>query len=138
MASIEREVELALLNAVSGANIPHAYTSERSSGRLLPNVTARASISNELLGPFTGVFSLSTSLIYTSRADNTTRAGFDHEVQTIIQELYSNPSLPAAMTSSSNLTVYKASIVNEGGTIISANRTWQREISLEVQATAKK
>lgn len=138
MASIEREVESALLNAVSGANIPNTYTSERSTARLLPNLTAKASISNELLGPFTGVFTLSAILTYTSRADSTTRAGFDHEAQTIIQELYRTPSLPEEMTSSSNLTVYKASIVNEGGTIISTNRTWQREITMEVQATAKK
>jgi len=138
MASIEREVEAALLNAVSGASIPHAYTSERSTGRLLPNVVAKATISNELLGPFTGVFTLSASLTYTSRADTTSRAGFDHEVQTIIEELYSTPSLPATMTSSSNLTVYKASIANEGGTILASNRTWQRNIVLDIKASAKK
>jgi hypothetical protein len=138
MASIEREVESALLNAVSAANIPHSYTSERNAPRLLPNVTAKASISNEVLGPFTGVFTLSASLTYTSRADITSRAGFDHEAQTIIQELYSSPSLTDEMTASSNLTVYKASITSEGGTIASSNRTWQREIALEVTASAKK
>lgn len=138
MASIEREVELALLNAVSGASIPNSYTSERDASRLLPNVSAKASISNELLGPFTGVFTLSASLTYTSRADTISRAGFDHEVQTIIEELYSNPSLPSVMTTSSNLTVYNASITSEGGTVLARNRTWQRNITLEVKASASK
>lgn len=138
MASIEREVELALLNAVSGAAIPNTYTSERSSARLLPNLTVKASISNEELGPFTGVFTLAVDLTYNSRADSTTRAGFDHEVQTILQELYTDPPLPITMTSVSNITVYKASITNEGGTILSANRTWQRNIGIEVKASAKK
>lgn len=138
MASIEREVEAALLNAVSGASIPHTYTSERSTGRLLPNLVAKANITSELLGPFTGVFTLSANLTYNSRADTTSRAGFDHEVQTIIEELYSSPSLPSTMTSSSNLTVYNASIASEGGTIMATNRTWQRSISLEIRASAKK
>lgn len=137
MASIEREVELALINAVSAAAIT-SYTSERDAARLLPNVTAKATISNELLGPFTGVFGLSATLTYTARADTGTRAGFDHEFETMVQELYQSPTLASYMTAHSNITVYKASINTEAGSIIGGNRTWKRDVTLSIQASAKK
>jgi hypothetical protein len=136
MASIEREVELALINAVSAAEVT-SYTSEREGGRLLPNLTAKASLTNELLGPFTGVFGLSATITYTSRADSVSRAGFDYEFATIVQQLYRSPSLASYMTLNSNLTVYKASINSEAGSIVATNRTWKREISINVNATVK-
>ena len=137
MASIEREVELALINAVSAASVT-SYTSEREGGRLLPNLTAKATLTNELLGPFTGIFGLSATLTYTSRADSVSRAGFDHEFETIVQELYQSPNLASYMTANSNLTVYKASINSETGSIVASNRTWKRDIALSIQASAKK
>jgi len=137
MASIERECELALINAVSAASVT-SYTSERDAARLLPNVTAKATISNELLGPFTGVFGLSATLTYTARADTGSRAGFDNEFESIVQELYQSPNLASYMTSHSNLTVYKASINSETGSIVASNRTWKRDIALSIQASAKK
>ena len=137
MASIERECELALINAVSAASVT-SYTSEREGGRLLPNLTAKATLTNELLGPFTGVFGLSATLTYTSRADSVSRAGFDHEFETIVQQLYQSPNLASYMTSNSNLTVYKASINSETGSIVSTNRSWKREILINIQASTKK
>jgi len=134
MASIERECELALINAVSAASVT-SYTSEREGGRLLPNLTAKASLTNELLGPFTGVFGLSATLTYTSRADSVSRDGFDHEFSTIVQQLYRSPSLASYMTSNSALKVYKASINSEVGSIIATNRTWKKEINISIQAT---
>jgi len=135
MASIERECELALINAVSAASVT-SYTSERDTARLLPNVTAKATLTNELLGPFTGVFGLSATLTYTARADTGSRAGFDNEFESIVQELYQSPNLASYMTSHSNLTVYKASINSETGSIVASNRTWKRDISLSIQASA--
>jgi len=136
MASIERECELALINAVSAASVT-SYTSERDTARLLPNVTAKATISNELLGPFTGVFGLSATLTYTAKADTGSRAGFDNEFESIVQELYQSPNLASYMTSHSNLTVYKASINSETGSIVASNRTWKRDIALSIQASTK-
>jgi len=135
MSSIEREVESALINAVSATNIPYFYTSEREGARLLPNLTAQAKIANELLVPFSGVFGLSATLTYTSRADSVSRAGFDHEFQTIVQELYREPNLASYMTSNSSLKVFKASIGSETGSIVANNRTWQKDIVLNIQAT---
>lgn len=138
MASIEREVERGLLNAVSGVTGLNAYTSERSTGRLLPNVVAQASIGSELLGPFTGVFSLSASLVYTARADSTSRADFDAKFQSLMAELYRDPDLPTYLTSATSCTIYLANVTNESPQIIARNRTWAKTITLDINATAKK
>lgn len=137
MASIEREVEKGLLNAVSGVTGVNAYTSERGAARLLPSLVAQASLSSEELGPFTGVFRASATLTYTARADSTSRQAFDSKFQDIMNELYRSPSLPEYMTNATSLTVYLANVSNESPDIISQNRTWAKTISLDISATAK-
>ena len=52
MASIEREVENALLNVVSGVTGVNFFTSERGTARTMPSVTVQAQIGSEELGPF--------------------------------------------------------------------------------------
>jgi hypothetical protein len=138
MASIEREVEKGLLNAVSGVTGLNAYTSERDDPRLLPNVVAQASIGSELLGPFTGVFSLSASLTYTARADSTSRAAFDAKFQGLMAELYRDPDLPTYLTNATSCTIYLANVTGESPQIIARNRTWAKTITLDINATAKK
>lgn len=138
MASIEREVEKGLLNAVSGVTGVNAYTSERESPRLLPHIVARATIGSELLGPFTGVFNVPSTLTYTARADTTTRSEFDAKFQSIVAELYRDPSLPSYMTNVTSVTIYQAKMTSESPEIISRNRTWSKTISLDINATAKK
>jgi hypothetical protein len=138
MASIEREVEKGLLNAVSGVTGLNAYTSERDEPRLLPHIFARATIGSELLGPFTGVFNVPSTLTYTARADTTTRANFDAKFQSIVAELYRDPSLPSYMTNVTSVTIYQAKMTSESPEIISRNRTWSKTISLDINATAKK
>jgi hypothetical protein len=49
MASIEREVENALLNVVSGIGGVNFFTSERGTARTLPSVTVQAQIGSEEL-----------------------------------------------------------------------------------------
>lgn len=137
MASIEREVELALINAVSAAAIT-SYTSERDTARLLPNVTAKAILTNELLGPFTGVFSLSASLTYTARSDSTSRSAFDSKFQSLMAELYRDPDLPTYLTNVTSCTIYLANVTGESPQIIARNRTWAKTITLDINATAKK
>jgi hypothetical protein len=56
MASIEREVENALLNVVSGIGGVNFFTSERGTARTMPSVTVQAQIGSEELVPFSGVF----------------------------------------------------------------------------------
>lgn len=138
MASIEREVENGLLNAVSGVSGLNKFTSERGTARTMPYVLAQASITNEQLGVFTGVFGLSASLIYVARADDTSRQAFDSKYQALVDELYRNPDLPSYMTGATNITIYQAKITQEEPTINSNNRSWQKAITLDIVATAKK
>ena len=138
MASIEREVERGLLNAVSGVAGVNSYTSERGSPRLLPSLVAQTSIGSELLGPFTGVFSLPTTLTYTARADGNTRTAFDSKFQSIMAELYRDPDLPTYLTDVTSATFYLAKVVGESPEIVARNRAWSKTISLDINATPKK
>ena len=138
MASIEREIENGLLNAVSAVTGLNAYTSERGDARLLPNMVAQAQIGSEVLGPFTGVFSVPATITYTARADSTTRVAFDAKFQDIMNQLYRAPDLPTYMTNVSSVSVYVAKVTSESPQIISQNRTWSKTITLDISATAKK
>lgn len=138
MASIEREIELGLLNATSGVSGLNQYTSERSAARLLPSLVVEASLSSEELGPFSGVFRASASLTYTARADATSRQAFDQKFQSIMGELYRSPDLPTYMTNATSLTVFLAKVSDESPQIIARNRTWAKTITLDISATAKK
>ena len=138
MASIEREVERGLINAISGVSGLNYYTSERESPRELPFVAVKAGIGSEELGPFTGVFRLGATITYRQRADAVTKGSFDSKFQEVVAQLYRSPSLAADMTSSTNITVYNAKVTNEIPEIISANRTWSRDVTLDIMASAKK
>ena len=138
MASIEREVEKGLLNAVSGVAGFNPYTSERENPRLLPHLVARASIGPELLGPFTGVFSVPATLTYTARADSISRTAFDTKFQAIMAQLYRDPDLPTYMTNVTSCTIYLAKVTSESPEIVARNRTWAKTITLDINATAKK
>ena len=138
MASIEREVENAILNAISAVTGVNFYTSERGTARTLPNVIAKASIGSEELGPFTGVFSTPASLTFTARADTSSRADFDAKFQSIVAQLYRSPDLASYMTSNSNITCYVANVTGESPSVVAANRTWSNEITIDITSTAKK
>lgn len=138
MASIEREVEQGLINAVSGVSGLSYYTSERGSARTLPFVSAQANITSEQLGPFTGVFNLVATLSYHQRADSISRSAFDSKFQSLIAQLYQSPDLASTMTSSTNITVYNAKVTSETPSIVSTNRTWVKDVTLDIMASAKK
>lgn len=138
MASIEREVEQGLINAVSGVSGVNYYTSERETPRLLPFVAVKAILANEELIPFSGVFNVTATILYSQRADGMSRADFDSKFQEIINQLYRSPDLASEMTSSTNITVYNAKITNEIPQVISSNRTWSREATIDIMASAKK
>ncbi len=138
MASIEREVENALISAINSVTGLSYYTSERETARTLPFVSARASINNEQLGTFTGVFGLTANLSYNQRADSITRQAFDAKFQEIVGRFYQNPNLAVISTTASNVTIYNAKMISESPSIIARNRTWAKEITFDVIASAKK
>jgi hypothetical protein len=137
MASIEREVENGLLNAVSGITGVNPYTSERGSPRTLPSLVAQAQIGAELLGPFTGVFSVPATLTYTARADGNTKQLFDQKFQSIMAELYRDPDLASYMTNVTSCKIFVAKVTGESPQVIATNRTWAKTITLDINATYK-
>jgi hypothetical protein len=110
MASIEREVENALLNVVSGIGGVNFFTSERGTARTLPSVTVQAQIGSEELVPFSGVFKTPATITYVARADATARADFDAKFYDILEQLYRDPDLASYLTDHSNITFYVAKV----------------------------
>jgi len=138
MASIEREVENALLNVVSGVTGVNFFTSERGTARTMPSVTVQAQIGSEELVPFSGVFKTPTTITYVARADTTARADFDAKFYDILEQLYRDPDLASYLTTNSNITFYVAKVTGDTPTVISQNRTWSRAMTLDITATAAK
>jgi len=138
MASIEREVENALISAINSVTGISYYTSERDTARSLPFVSARASLGDEQLGTFTGIFNVSAVLSYNQRADSISRQAFDAKFQELVGKFYQNPNLAVVSTTASNVTIYNAKMVSESPQIVARNRTWSKEITLDIVATAKK
>jgi len=137
MASIEREVENALLNVVSGITGVNFFTSERGTARTMPSVTVQASISGEELVPFSGVFKTPASITYVARADTTARTDFDAKFYDILEQLYRDPDLASYLTTNSNITFYVAKVTGDTPAVISQNRTWSRAMTLDIIATSK-
>jgi hypothetical protein len=138
MASIEREVENALLNVVSGIGGVNFFTSERGTARTMPSVTVQAQIGSEELIPFSGVFKTPATITYVARADTTARVDFDAKFYDILEQLYRSPDLASYLTDHSNITFYVAKVTGDTPAVISQNRTWSRAMTLDITATAKK
>ena len=134
MASIEKEVENALLNVVSGVTGVNFFTSERGTARTMPSVTVQASISGEELVPFSGVFKTPASITYVARADTTARADFDAKFYDILEQLYRDPDLASYLTSNSNITFYVAKVTGDNPAVIGQNRTWSRDTRRKAQS----
>jgi hypothetical protein len=137
-SSIERDVENAIAQALTTAGVTgvNIYTSERTSGRLLPFVSIVASIKSEEIAPFTGVFDLNCTITYVARADTISDQAYDQKFASIQQAFYTNPNLASQMTSAQNdLEFYIADITRVGQRIISTSRTWARDIFMDVKAT---
>jgi hypothetical protein len=138
MASIEREVENALLNVVSGITGVNFFTSERGTARTMPSVTVQAQIIGEEVMPFSGVFRTPASITYVARADTTARADFDAKFYDILEQLYRDPDLASYLTTNSNITFYVAKVTDDALSVTSQNRTWSRAMTLDIIATARK
>jgi hypothetical protein len=139
-SSIERDVENAIAQALTTAGVTgvNIYTSERTSGRLLPFVSIVASIKSEEIAPFTGVFDLNCTITYVARADTISDQAYDQKFASIQQAFYTNPNLASQMTSAQNdLEFYIADITRVGQRIISTSRTWARDVFMDVKVTAK-
>jgi hypothetical protein len=52
-------------------------------------------------------------------------------------QLYRSPDLASYMTSNSNITCFLSNVTAESPSIIKTNRTWSKEITIDIKACAK-
>lgn len=140
MTSIEGEVEAQLLNAITSSGVTgvNFYGADRDEPRLLPYVFTDVEINSEDVAPFTGIFSCVATIQYKARADTSNNQSFDDKFASVLQALYTEPNLAQQMTSaSSDLTFYIANVRQVNPTIVSASRTWAKDIIMDLKVTAK-
>lgn len=140
ITSIEKEVEDSIATVITTAGVSgvNIYTSERTTGRILPNVSIVVKINSEEIAPFTGIFDLTATITYNARADVTSDIDYDSKFFEIQQAFYTDPDIATQMTSaSSSLLFYIANISRIGQRIVSKTRTWAKDIFMDVKVTAK-
>jgi hypothetical protein len=135
--SIQYELENAinrLVDDVSGVNI---YTANRTGKRLMPYITIQASINNQLLGNFTGVYDLNVAVNYSDTAAKISQEQFDEKYCQIFESLYEeSPSLATRIQDrAENTKIYMARIVSQTPSIRSDREAWVRGLTINVLAT---
>jgi hypothetical protein len=123
-----------LLDSIAGLNV---YTANRTGKRLFPYTSVQASINNQLLGNYTGVYDLSLDINYSDSAVKTTQEDFDSEYCQIFEAFYEEtPTLKAKIQAElTSGTCYMARITSQTPTIRTDKRAWQRGLTLNVFAT---
>lgn len=123
-----------LLGGISGLNV---YTTNRTGKRLFPYVTVSASINQQVLGNYTGVYDLSVFVNYSDTVAKTTQEEFDAEYCSIFEAFYSEtPTLKDKLENEIvSGTIYMARITSQNPTIRTAKRAWQRGLTISCMAT---
>jgi hypothetical protein len=137
--SIERDVENSLALALATASVTgvNIYTSTRNEPRLMPYVSIESEINSEEIAPFTGIFDLTATLTFVARADTSSNQGYDNKFFEIQQAFYTEPNIASQMTTDSEgLEFYIADITRVNQRIVSASRTWAKEIIFNIKATS--
>lgn len=132
---IERQLEDSLASAISVSGV-NVYKSDYDGDRLLPSLVIQVGIGSEELVPFSGVFKCPTTLTYSARADETTRATLDTKWYAILQTFYQDPSIESILTTAT-LEVFQAKVVSESPGIITDRRIWTKTTNLEITCTSK-
>lgn len=135
--SIQYLVEDAVAGLLGGISGLHVYTTNRTGKRLFPYVTVSASINQQVLGNYTGVYDLSVSVNYSDTAVKTTQEEFDAEYCSIFEAFYSEtPTLKDKLENEIvSGTIYMARISSQNPTIRTAKRAWQRGLTISCIAT---
>lgn len=123
-----------LLGGISGL---HVYTTNRTGNRLFPYVTVSASINQQVLGNYTGVYDLSVAVNYSDTAVKATQEEFDAEYCSIFEAFYSEtPTLKDKLENEIvSGTIYMARITGQTPTIRTDKRAWQRGLIISCIAT---
>jgi hypothetical protein len=120
-----------LLTTIIGLNI---YTSNRTGLRLFPFVTISASVNEQMLGNYTGVYDISVAVNYSDTAAKITQEDFDSEYCAIFESFYSEtPTLAAKIQNKIiDTTIHMARISSQSPSIRANKRAWQRGLTLSI------
>lgn len=135
--SVQYNVENAvasLLSSISGLNV---YTTNRIGKKLFPSATISASVGDQLLGNYTGVYDVSVSIDYTDTAAKISQEAFDSQYCLIFDAFYSEapPLFTKIQGTIFDTKVYTARITGQTPTIRTAKRAWQRGLRMSLICT---
>ena len=135
--SIQFEVENAVANLLSDISGLNVYTTNRTGKKLFPYVTISSSISEQMLGNYTGVYNINVSVNYSDTAVKVSRDNFDAKYCSIFDAFYDEtPTLATKIQYEIlNTKVFMARISSQSPTIRTEKRAWQRGLSLSIFAT---
>jgi hypothetical protein len=135
--SVQINVEDAIENLLSGVANLNIYKTNRIGAKLFPSATISASIGDQLLGNYTGVYDVSVSIDYSDTAAKISQSNFDIEYCSIFEAFYSQT--PALFTKIQNnifdIKIYTARITGQTPTIKTSKRAWQRGLKISLICT---
>ena len=123
-----------LLTPVSGLNV---YTTNRTGLRLFPYASINASIGNQQIVPYSGVFEISVELNYSDSTARTTQSIFDDTYYSIFSALYSdnNTLVTKVQDNVTDLKIFMGRITSQSPSIRASKRAWQRGLTLSFIVT---
>ena len=123
-----------LLTPVSGLNV---YTTNRTGLRLFPYASINASIGNQQIVPYSGVFEISVELNYSDSTARTTQSIFDDTYYSIFSALYSdnNTLVTKVQDNVNDLKIFMGRITSQSPSIRANKRAWQRGLTLSFIVT---
>lgn len=135
--SIQYNVEDAIASLLSGVSGLNVYKQNRIGKRLFPYATIQASISNQLLGRYTGVYDIDVSVNYSDTAAKVSQENFDAKYCEIFDAFYEEtPTLALKIQDKIlNTKIYMARITSQTPSIRANKDAWQRGLTLNVFAT---
>ena len=123
-----------LLAGIAGLNV---YTTNRTGLRFFPYATISASVNEQMLGNYTGVYDMSVVVNYSDTAAKITQTDFDSEYCAIFEALYSET--PTLVTKIQNTIldtkIHMARISSQSPSIRANKRAWQRGLTISVICT---
>lgn len=128
------EDAIAILLANSGVN---TYKTNKTGKRLFPFATISASVNEQMLGSYTGVYGITIHVNYSDTAAKITQEDFDATYCSIFEAFYEEtPTLASKIQNVISFgTIYMARITSQSPTIRTAKRAWQRGLTINTIAT---
>ena len=130
-------VEDAIADLLIGVAGLHTYTTNRTGLRFFPFATISASVNEQMLGNYTGVYDMSVAVNYSDTAAKITQEDFDSEYCAIFEAFYSETPTLATKIQNTILDtkIHMARISSQSPSIRANKRAWQRGLAISVICT---